>query len=137
MPATSPMMIAGMGPTKPAAGVMATSPATAPEAAPITVGLPSSSHAVAVQPSIPAAAAVFVTTKALTAFPSADSADPALNPNHPNQSRPAPSTTIGTLCGSIGSEPNPRRFPNITAAPSAATPELDVDHVSSGEVQRA
>ena len=90
----------------------------------MTEGLPSSIQAMAVQPSIPAAAAVLVTTKALTALPSAERADPALKPNQPNQSRPAPSTTIGTLCGSMGSEPKPSRFPKMSAAASAATPEL-------------
>ena len=40
MPATAPMTMAAIGVTKPAAGVIATRPATAPEAAPRTVGLP-------------------------------------------------------------------------------------------------
>ncbi len=41
-------------------------------------------------------AAVFVVTRAMAATPFAPSAEPALNPNQPNQSRPAPSTVIGT-----------------------------------------
>ena len=32
----------------------------------------------------------------------AASALPALKPNHPNQSSPAPSSTVGTLWGRIG-----------------------------------
>ena len=43
-PPAKPMMIAGMTLTKPAPGVMHTRPATQPEAAPSTVGLPCVSH---------------------------------------------------------------------------------------------
>jgi hypothetical protein len=39
-PATRPMITAGVGPTKPEAGVIATRPATAPDAMPSTLGLP-------------------------------------------------------------------------------------------------
>ena len=55
---------------------------------------------------VAAAAATLVTVKALAARPPAVSADPALKPNQPNHSRPAPSTTIGTSCGSV---PEPLR----------------------------
>src|SRR5262249_10642192 len=77
---------APMGVSKPAAGVTATSPATAPEAAPSTVGLPRELHSVSIQPRAAAAAAVFVVVKAWTARPLAARALPALKPNHPNQS---------------------------------------------------
>ena len=40
MPAIAPMARAGIGFTKPAAGVMHTRPATMPDAVPSTVGLP-------------------------------------------------------------------------------------------------
>src|SRR6266436_1679655 len=96
------MISAETGPTYPEAGVMATSPATAPEAAPSTVGLPRVSHSVNIQPSAAAAAPVLVARKALTARPFASSALPALKPNQPNQSSPAPMTVIGRLCGCIG-----------------------------------
>src|SRR2546421_10566371 len=102
MPAGAPMTGAAMGVTKPAAGVTATRPATAPEAAPSTVGLPRVLHSVNIQPSAAAAAAVLVTRKALTARALASSALPALNPNQPNQSSPAPITVIGKLCGCMG-----------------------------------
>ena len=118
------MPIAGSGPTNPDAGVIATSPATAPEAAPITLGFPPNAHDIATQVTSAAAAAVFVTTNAFTAVPSAARALPALKPNHPNQSSPAPSTTSGTLCGTIGRSPNPSRLPKINAAARAATPEF-------------
>src|SRR3989454_6885794 len=96
------MITEAIGVTNPDAGVMATRPATAPEAAPSTVGLPRVSHSVNIQPSAAAAAPVFVAVNALTASPLASSALPALKPNQPNHSRPAPITVIGRLCGCIG-----------------------------------
>src|SRR5919108_4118360 len=96
------MMIEATGPTKPEAGVMATSPATAPDAAPSTVGLPRLAHSVNIQPSAAAAAPVLVAVNALAASPLASSALPALKPNQPNHSRPAPITVMGRLCGCIG-----------------------------------
>src|SRR3989304_5407239 len=124
------MTMDAMGPTKPEAGVIATRPATAPEAAPSTVGLPRLSHSVNIQPSAaaaapavgaadapgaprprrgvnpppgPAAAApVLVATNALAASPLASSALPALKPNQPNQSSAAPITVIGRVCGGLG-----------------------------------
>ena len=80
----------------------ATSPATAPEAAPSTVGLPRELHSVNIQPSAAAAAAVLVVRKAWAARPLAPSALPALNPNQPNQSKLAPMTVNGRLCGVMG-----------------------------------
>src|SRR5262245_19161156 len=96
------MTMADTGPTKPAAGVIATSPATAPEAAPSTVGLPRVIHSVNIQPSAAAAAPVLVARKAVAARPLASSALPALNPNQPTHSRAAPTTVRGRLCGCIG-----------------------------------
>src|SRR3990170_2816531 len=96
------MTMDAMGQTKPEAGVIATRPATAPEAAPSTVGLPRLSHSVNIQPSAAAAAPVLVATNALAASPLASSALPALKPNPPNQSSAAPITVIGRLCGCIG-----------------------------------
>src|SRR6478609_3470016 len=96
-PATAPMTIAAIGVTKPAAGVIATSPATAPEAAPSTVGLPREDHSVNIQPRAAAAAAVLVVMKACAASPL-----PALKPNEPSHRRLAPSTVKGRLCGGIG-----------------------------------
>ncbi len=94
--------MAAIGVTKPAAGVIATRPATAPEAAPSTVGLPRVDHSVNIQPSAAAAVAVLVVVKACAARPLAPSALPALKPNHPNQRSPAPMTVRGRLCGGIG-----------------------------------
>src|SRR5262245_16866036 len=101
-PATAPITIEAIGVTKPAAGVIATRPATAPEAAPRTVGLPRALHSVNIHPSAAAAVAVFVVVNACAAKPPAVSALPALKPNQPNHSRLAPITVSGRLWGGIG-----------------------------------
>src|SRR5215467_1522350 len=102
MPAIRPIARAGMGPTKPAAGVMATSPATAPEIAPSALGLPLRNHSAPHHPMTAAAAARCVATNALVARLPALSALPALKPNHPTHSRHAPMKLSTTLCGGIG-----------------------------------
>ena len=65
---------------------------------PNIVGLPVITHSIIAQDTAAAAPAVFVAMKALTAIPLAAKAEPALNPNQPNQSNAAPSTTKGILC---------------------------------------
>src|SRR5215468_9173740 len=96
------MKMAGMGLTNPAAGVIATRPATAPEIPPSTLGFPLRIHSAAAHPTAAAAAAKCVATKALVARLPAPKALPALKPNHPTQSRQAPMKLSTTLCGSIG-----------------------------------
>src|ERR1051326_6899118 len=91
------MAMLAIGPTKPLAGVMATSPMTAPVAVAIALGFLFSAQLNTIQVNAQAAAAVFVTTNALAASGPADRALPALNPNQPNHSRAAPSRTKGTL----------------------------------------
>src|SRR2546428_11643434 len=93
------MTTEAIGVTYPDAGVIATRPATAPEAAPSTVGLPRLIHSVNIQPSAAAAAAVLVAVNALAARPLASRALPALNPNHPTQSSAAPITVLGRVWG--------------------------------------
>src|SRR5579859_7136287 len=90
MPAIKPIARAGIGPTKPAAGVIATSPATAPEIAPRALARPFLIHSATLQLIAAAAVAKCVATNALVASELAASALPALNPNHPTQSRHAP-----------------------------------------------
>src|ERR1700757_4668830 len=101
-PAITPMTIAGIGPTNPAAGVIATSPATAPEIAPRALGLPLRIHSAALHPITAAAAAKCVATNALVARLPALKALPALNPNQPTQSRHAPIKLSTMLCGGMG-----------------------------------
>src|SRR5689334_22422076 len=123
-PATPPIAIEAMGVTKPEPGVMATRPATAPDAAPSIVGLPFANHSASIHASAALAAPVFVATNALTARPLAAPALPALKPNQPNQRSAAPTSVNGRLCGGIGSEPKPMRLPIQSAHTSADMPEL-------------
>src|SRR5947209_1198547 len=118
------MSMPAIGPTKPAAGVMATSPATAPEIAPSALGLPLRIHSAAAQLKAAAAAAKCVATNALVARLLAAKALPALNPNQPTQSKQAPMKLRTTLCGGIGSLGYPMRRPRYTAQTSAETPEV-------------
>src|SRR3989440_7395756 len=122
-PATRPRTTDAHGAMYPQAGVIATRPATAPEDAPTMVGLPLI-HSTMIQPSSAAAVAHWVFTNATAVTPSAVSSDPALNPNQPNHSRPAPSATIGTLCGRKLSFGQPLRLPSTTASANAADPAL-------------
>src|SRR3954447_23772238 len=91
-PAATPMMMADPGSTKPDAGVIATRPATAPEIAPSTDGLPLAIHSANIHPSAAAAVAICVTVIAMPARPLAANAEPALNPNQPTHSIDAPIT---------------------------------------------
>src|SRR5690349_10224494 len=97
-----PIISAGIGATNPAAGVIATSPATAPEIAPRALGLPFLIHSANSHPTTAPAAPKCVATNALDARPLAASALPALNPNHPTHSKQAPMKLSTRLCGGIG-----------------------------------
>src|ERR1700676_3073942 len=123
-PAISPIARAGMGPTKPAAGVIATGPATAPEIAPKALGFPLRSHSAPLHPSTAAAAAKCVATKALVAKLLEASALPALKPNHPTHNMHAPMKLSTTLCGGICSFGYPALLPSYNAHTSAETPEV-------------
>src|SRR5215469_1550867 len=118
------MTSAGIGRTNPAAGVIATKPATAPEIAPSALALPLLSHSATPQPKAAAAAPKCVATNALEAKPLAPSALPALNPNQPTHSRHAPMKLSTRLCGGIGCFGKPMRLPRYSAQTSADTPEL-------------
>src|ERR1041384_940863 len=112
----APRAIAPIGLTKPAAGVMATRPTTMAVAAPTAVGLPDRNASRNVHITSVAAGASIVVTNARPAMPLDAPALPALNPNHPNQRRPAPSSTNGTLCGSSEDDGYSRRLPTTKAA---------------------
>src|ERR1035441_3309383 len=118
------MRIAAMGWTKPDAGVIATSPATAPEMAPRTLGFPVTHHSTNSQDMAAAAAPKCVATKALVASGPALSALPALKPNHPTHNMEAPITLRTRLWGRIDSCGYPVRLPIYSAHTSAETPEV-------------
>src|SRR5580692_109949 len=113
-----------MGATKPAAGVIATSPATAPEIAPSALARPFLSHSAALQLMAAAAVAKCVATNALVARELAARALPALNPNHPTHSKHAPTKLRVKLCGGMGCLGKPTRLPRYKAHTNAETPEL-------------
>ena len=95
----TPIAAAAHGSTKPAAGVMTTSPATKPVAAPTSVGLPTRTRSTASHETSAALDAAAVFTSASAATPSGANSEPALKPNHPNHRSVAPSATNGTLWG--------------------------------------
>src|SRR5882757_2298785 len=117
-----PIARAGIGATNPAAGVIATSPATAPEIAPSALARPFLNHSAALHASAAEAAAKCVATNALDARPFEASALPALNPNHPTHSRHAPIKLNTRLCGGMGCFGYPVRFLKYSAHTSADTP---------------
>src|ERR671924_1880111 len=92
MDARMPMIMADIGDTKPDAGVIATSPATAPEAAPTVEGLPVCAHDIRDHVTAAMPVATWVATNALVALVAAAAAEPALKPNHPTHSKAAPRT---------------------------------------------
>src|SRR5215475_9308108 len=118
------MIRAGIGRTNPAAGVIATKPATAPEIAPSALALPFLNHSATLQPKAAAAAPKWVATNALEARPSAFNELPALNPNHPTHSRHAPIKLSTRLCGGIGCFGKPTRLPMYSAQTNAETPDV-------------
>ena len=77
-------------PTLPAAGVMATKPATAPDAAPNIEALPRIRASPTHHANTAAAVANKVLTKASAAKPLASKAEPALKPNQPTHNKDAP-----------------------------------------------
>src|SRR5262245_10617071 len=95
----TPSHTALSGAMKPAAGVTATSPTTAPVATPTVVGRPVLRRSISIQTSSVAAGASSVFTNACAATGPDDSALPPLNPNQPNHNSAAPRMTYGTLWG--------------------------------------
>src|SRR6185503_15196824 len=114
-----PTQMAPIGPTLPQAGVIATRPATAAVAPPSAVGLPRCAHSITAHTTTAVDVAVLVLRKARPASGLALSALPALKPNQPVHSSPAPIKQSGKLCGGMGSLPKPRRGPRNSAATSA------------------
>src|SRR5215218_9656941 len=80
---------------------MATKPTTAPTQKPTTEGFFPFNTSKNIHDKPAEAAAVFVVKKAETAVAFAPKAEPALNPNQPNQSKPVPINTYGILEGCV------------------------------------
>ena len=75
-------------------------------------------------------------TKTTAAAWSAPRAEPALKPNQPNHSRPAPSITRVRLCGRIGSLPKPTRVPDDEGQRQRGGTRADLDRGTAGEVDQ-
>src|SRR3954451_21950195 len=117
------MITAPVGDTKPAAGVITTRPATAPEQKPSTVGLPRVTHSRSGQTQQATAVARGVVVKALAAMPSEATALPALKPYQPTHSMPVPTMVRVRLWGRKARLPNPVRLPRMRQSTSADQPE--------------
>ncbi len=102
MAAAPPTASDPIGPTKPQAGVIATSPATAPEAPPSMVGVPRAIHSHADHTSVAKAVASRVFANTIPAKPVASRFDPTLKPNQPtHRSVRADQVMSGRLCGGM------------------------------------
>ena len=123
-PAITPIISAPLALTAAHAGVIATRPATTPDAAPRLVACPSRIFSTSSHDRTAAVVAPIVLRSANPAVPFDPTADPALNPNQPNHNRAAPSITKGKLCGRIGTFPKPTRLPRIIARANPAAPAL-------------
>src|SRR5689334_18621497 len=110
MAAMAPIAIEPIVPTQPQAGVMATRPATAPDAAPSIVGEPLATHSPNIQAIVAAAVASSVLVNTSVAKPFASRLEPTLKPNQPTHSNAEPTMTYGTLCGGSAVWPKPMRF---------------------------
>ena len=120
MAATKPINILCGTATNPAAGVIATSPTTAPIQKPSTEGFLPLMTSKNIHDKPADAAAVLVVANADTASAFAPRAEPALKPNHPNHNSPVPINTYGIFAGGISlcSKCAFRRFK--TSAPASA-----------------
>jgi hypothetical protein len=74
---------------------------------------------------------------ATAASPLASSAEPALNPNQPTHSSPAPTMVSASECGGIASFKWPIRGPAKAHADQPGDAGVDVDHRAAGEIDRA
>src|SRR5438105_13967301 len=110
--------------TYPQAGVITTSPATAPEQNPSTLGLPRSAYSSMAHVNDATAVASVVLMNAFAAMPSGASALPALKPYQPTQSKPVPTMQSTMLCGAMISFRNPSLCPRRMHKTSADDPDV-------------
>src|SRR5262249_32763324 len=106
------MISAPRGSTKPEAGVIATSPATAPDMIPSTLGLPLTIHSTNIQERAAVAVAIWVTAIAMPALPFAAVAGPAVNPNQPAPRRRPPEAPQPRVGGGLRPGPEPPPLPH-------------------------
>src|SRR5215469_4553270 len=120
--AMPPTQIAPQPLTKPAAGVIATSPTIMPLTPPSRLGLrPVTRSQVTHTRNATAVARLVLSTAAAAEF-AAEYGSPPLKPFQPNHRRPAPTATIATLFGASISRSLWRRGPITAAATKPDTP---------------
>src|SRR5438132_1317497 len=102
---------------------MTTSPPTAPEQNPRTLGWPRKVYSSIAQVNDATAVASVVVVNAFAEIVSAPSALPALNPYQPTQSIPVPTMQSTIECGASISLRNPSRGPSNTQRTSADHPD--------------
>src|ERR1700722_14380904 len=129
-PAMSPIHRADIGVTNPEAGVIATSPATAPEIAPSAEGLPCRIHSATLQPIAAAAAPKCVATNADAASVPELKAELALNPNQPTHNTQHPRG------GRHRHLRIPQPFPQIQRSNQRRNPRGHMHHRPTREVER-
>ena len=130
-------MMAPIGPTEPQAGVIATRPATAPDAPPSIEGLPLTTPSASVQDSVAAAVANRVLRKASAAPDVASRLEPALKPNQPTHSIEAPTMVNVSECGAMRFAAVADALADQIGADQAGHTGVDVHHGAAGEVERA
>ena len=108
-----------------------------PVTTPSIDGLPYFFHSMNIHASAPADAPMCVVSIAMPAEPLAASALPALKPNQPTQSMPAPATVSGRLCGGIAVCGKPRRVPEHQRADQRGHAGAHVHHDAAGEIHDA
>ena len=132
------MTIEPIGPTQPQAGVIATRPATAPEAAPSIVGVPLKIHsAERSRRSAAAAVASSVLMNTSAAKPFASRFEPTLKPNQPTHSSEAPIMVNGSVVRRHRLLAVADALADQQAADQAGDAGVDVHHRAAGEVERA
>src|SRR5271165_775709 len=122
-PARRPISTAPVASTKPVAGVMTTSPATAPEQKPTTEACFLVMNSSAPQVKDPTAVARVVVMNAFAAMTSAPTAEPALKPYHPTQSIAVPTMQRTVLCGDMISFLKPILGPRMRQRTRADQPD--------------
>ena len=132
-----PMASAPIGPTKPEAGVIATRPATAAGDNAQCAGFAVSHPLQRTSRSGGGGGGDLGDQHRHAGAPFGASALPALKPNQPTQSMPAPTSVSDRLCGVIGVLRKAAAFAHHQCGNQARDPGVDVNHGAAGEIQHA
>ena len=117
--------------------MIATRPATAPEAMPSTDGLPLATHSTSIQATAAAAAAMWVDRHRHARTAVGGQREPALNPNQPTHSSDVPIRVRVRLCGRHGLLAVADPLAEHDAADQPGDAGIDVHDGAAGEVEHA